>query len=394
MPPEDDKITDVVDQNLEVTTDPLAGNEDTETFGKDTVVDTGRSAKDLDSRLDRLMGVKPSEATTDKKDKVQQDTNIDPTTGKAKVGTEATQPNVNTSTRVDPSRTPRAYGKAFRWDTQGNVVRADTGAVVATAGAERKAFERTLPIINAIQADADKYKGMYDAASAANTIAANLKLAPEEYAIGARIMAAFKTDPKKAIAFLVKEAQDQGVDMSDLGVSGGGLTRKDVEDLLTTVVGKHLEPFKFITEDRQTQIETQQNREAAKDAINEFYQEHPDATVHEEALAILMNAKPGTSLDMAYLILQNNAMKHGFDWTKDTIPQAQAWMAKNGKGGTSNNGTGKQPVNTQRTLPDLSGRQGNDSIVTRTNVSLGGEASSGDVVREAMREAGMNVDNI
>ena len=373
----------VEDKSLEV-------NE--EGTGIDTGVDNGQgieSGSDLDRRLDEIAGITPNaQATaTDKTGKAADNKAVD--AGAKKPGEEAAvAPRQEQRTdRQDGGRTyqPRTYPKAYASDAQGNVIIKATGEVIATAGAGRKAFERMLPLIGNATSEAEKYRGLYEAAEKSNVVAANLKLSPDEYSVGARIIAAYKSDPKKAIAFLISEAQNSGVDMSDLGVSGGGISVDTIRTTVKDIIAESLKPFEFITADRQQQ---EQDREAtleATHATNDFLATYPDAEIHGDSIAKIMNSKPGEiDIEKAYWILSAHAAKNGLDWTKPLAPQIQAKL-----GQTPNN---TQPANTGRRLPELNGRPHNDSVIERTPRVMGGMSSSSDIVKEAMREAGMNVE--
>lgn len=291
-------------------------------------------------------------------------------------------------------KAPRAYGPRFNWDAQGNVIDRTTGGVIAAAGPERKAFERMIPIISAATTEADKFKTAYEGAIKSNTIASSLNLTPEEYSIGARIMAQWKSDPKKALAFMVKEAQNNGVDVSDLGIAGGvGLSRTDLQTVLEDAIKKHLEPFSFITSERQEQQAQREALQEAQGAIEEFYTTYPDATLHEDSLAKIMHARPGTSMETAYLILKNHALQNGFDWSKDLIPQIQAFLGKQQQPNGRANSNG-QPAIQQRQLPNMNGRNGSPAIVPQRQGAMAGSVSSGDIVKEAMRAAGMDISDV
>lgn len=360
--------------------------------GLETGKDNGQgieAGSDLDLKLDEIAGIKPNAKapTTDKTGQVADDktTNAAP----KKPGEEGyvaprqeQRPNSQDSGRTFQ---PRTYPKAYASDAQGNVIIKSTGEVIATAGAGRKAFERMLPLISNATSEAEKYKGLYEAAEKSNVVAANLKLTPDEYSIGARIMAAYKSDPKKAIAFLVSEAQNSGVDMSDLGVSGGGLSVDTIRTTVKDIIAESLKPFEFITADRQQQ---EQDREATLEAdrtVSEFVTAFPDAEIHADSIARIMNTKPGEiDIEKAYWILNAHAAKLGLDWTKPLPPQIEAKLGK-----TPNN---TQPANNGRRLPEMNGRPHNDSVVERKPAVMGGMSSSSDIVKEAMREAGMAID--
>ena len=368
-------------------------NVNEEGTGLETGTDNGQgieTGSDLDRKLDEIAGIKPNAKTVEADNKGQVTTNKTTDAAPKKPGDEgyvASRQEQRTD-RQDSGRTyqPRTYPKAYASDAQGNVIIKATGEVIATAGAGRKAFERMLPLIGNATSEAEKYKGLYEAAEKSNVVAANLKLTPDEYSIGARIMAAYKSDPKKAIAFLISEAQNNGVDVSDLGVSGGGgLTTAAIEQILDNKLKAVLEPFNFITADRQQQ---EQDREATLEAdrtVSEFVTAFPDAEIHADDIAKIMNTKPGEiDIEKAYWILNAHAAKLGLDWTKPLVPQINAKLGK-----TPNN---TQPANNGRRLPEMNGRPHNDSVVERKPAVMGGMSSSSDIVKEAMREAGMTIE--
>jgi hypothetical protein len=363
-----------------------------------SIPDTKTGNDALDKRLEELAnasdrnGPKKVEADTNKQLSNGQAVDAKGTQAqpKASVTVQQQQPNVGVGGWA--GKAPRAYGPRFNWDAKGNVIDKTTGNVIAQAGADRKSFERMLPIINNATLEADKYKGMYESATKANTVAASLGLTPEEFSIGGRIMAQWKADPKKALAFMLKEAQNNGVDVSDLGVAGGGgMSREEIRNAIKEVAEEVVKPFGFITEERQQQIEHREAMEQANGVIEEFYGSFPDAKVHEESLAKIMGARPNTSLNEAYLILKNHALENKLDWTKDLVPQLQAIHGQ--VQGTAPKGNG-QPANQQRQLPNMTGRTGSPAIVPQKNGAMGGDTSSGNIVKEAMRAAGMDVSNV
>lgn len=339
---------------------------------------TGSSRGNEANQGNKANDVSKQPVVVPKGKEVQAQGNVQPIVGRTSVG-------------GFTGKAPRAYGPRFNWDAQGNVIDKTTGGIIAAAGSERKAFERMVPIINAHATEADKYKGMYEAAIKGNTVATALGLSPEEYSVGARIMAQWKTDPKKALGFLLKEAQNNGVDVSDLGIAGGGgLSRQDLQSTLEDIVKKHLEPFSFITTERQEQQTQREAMNEAQGVVEEFYTHAPDARVHEDSLAKIMVAKPGTSLNEAYLILKNHALENRLDWTKDLVPQIQALVTKQPNGQSPNG----QPANGQRSLPNMNGRANSTAIVPRKNGAMSGDTSSKNIVLEAMRAAGMDVTDI
>lgn len=346
--------------------------------------------KSLDDRLAEMAGEKPKDAQTNQADDKSKNADGTPIIPAATKGAQdkgaVQQQQPSTGVGGFAGKAPRAYGPRFNWNARGDVIDKVTGNVIAPVGADRKSFERMLPLINNANMEADKYKGMYESATKANTVAASLGLTPEEFSIGGRIMAQWKADPKKALAFLLKEAQNNGVDVSDLGVAGGpSLTPQQIQTALEEVVKKHLEPFSFIHKDREEQTARNEALQAADSVIQEFYTTLPDARIHEESLAKIMNARPNTSLNEAYLILKNHALENRLDWSKDLVPQIEALVSKTPNG---------QPARRQRQLPSINGRTNNGNVVPLKTGALSGSASSSDIVKKAMEEAGMDVSNL
>lgn len=372
---------------------------DDKTVETDNEIETGidtradvEEGSDLDNKLDALAGIKkdaPRTPQTNTKSQAAEQQTTD-ANGKrpGEEGSVAPRDNAQ-GNRQNGERTyqPRSYPKAYASDSKGNVILKSTGEIIATAGGGRNAFERMLPLITSASGEAERYKNMYESAQSANAVATNLKLSPEEYSIGARIMAAYKSDPKKAVAFLISEAQNNGLDMSDLGVSGGGggASVAAIEAVLETKINKALERFDFITADRQQQEDDRESMLQATRSTDEFLTAYPDAEVHSDSIAKIMNSKPGEiDVEKAYWILNSHANKLGLDWTMPLVPQIREKLNR-----TPNN---YQPANTGRPLPELNGRPHNDSVIERAPRVMGGMSSSSDIVKEAMREAGMNVE--
>ena len=149
--------------------------------------------------------------------------------------------------------------------------------------------------------------------------------------------------------------------------------------------------FSFIHQDRERTLKEQEAYNEALGVVEEFYQHAPDAKIHESSIAKIMSAKPGTSLNEAYLILKNHALENRLDWTKDLVPQIQALVTKQQPNGQTPNG---QPANPQRRLPNMNGRTNSEVIVPRKPGAMGGDTSSKNIVLEAMRAAGMDVSSV
>jgi len=241
---------------------------------------------------------------------------------------------------------PRQYGSRFRTDIRGNIVDAN-GQIVARAGQERRLFDRVhrhfQDTDKQLEAVTTRLKAFEDADQSA--VKAGLTL--EERGMGLRLVAAFKTDPKATIRFMLQQAQQRGTDVSDIVQGGVGLTINDIENVIKTRLQEALQPFQPIVENTRQQAEQQQMYEEARAQLSEFYEEFPQSRPHAAVIANIMGER-NLSMREAWAELRVAAAENGWDLNKDLVSQAQATLerSKNPTGGGRN----------QQRLPDLNGR--------------------------------------
>ena len=346
---------------------------------------------DLDARLDELAGRKPNEAlktSTQESVSKGQATNTGDKSKAAQAQPTTQEQRPNSESRRQ-TYSPRPYPKSYKSDVNGNVVDAATGAIIATAGGHRTAFEKMLPYIESVRSEAEKYKVALEAANTANSTAASLGLSPDQYLLGAKIMKAWNANPKEAIKYLLTEAQANDIDVSDIVAGGAGLSPTMLKQLIKEELSTVIKPFSRFVERDDEEQQRRESHQRAEQGVNQLLAEYPDAELHGVHIAGIMrhHLEQGQDISMreAYLILQNHALKNGLDFTKDLTPQVQAKM---------NNGTRTTAPNvdtTRRALPQMSGNQGNGSIIPKPPAKADGLASSDDIVKEAMRQAGIQI---
>lgn len=383
-------------ENIEVNNEVVTTTTPEQTIADTVQIDQIKHPnEDLDSRLDALMGTptkKPAnEAVTADKTKVQEQPKPAAKADDKKEETLTQQPRDRDNLQDRRTvTTPRHYGTRYRSDAQGNIVDAASGKVVAVAGFGRRAFDTMLPYINGLHKEVDDAKALAETYTKANTVAASLDLKPDEFTLGARFFKAWKADPKKFVEYLLTEAADAGIDTSDLGVRGGGVSATAIEQIIEKRLQDALKPFLPFAQEREENFKRQQEEEVAYGSVMSFMDEHPDAQIHADDIAKLMNAAMDQEKDLpisqAYLVLQNHALKNGLDWTKPLGPQILA--KKNGGTVTTDI---RQPA-TQQRLPPLNGASNSGGIIPKPNGTMGGLEDSGDIVKAAMREAGMVIE--
>jgi hypothetical protein len=251
--------------------------------------------------------------------------------------------------------TARQFGTLFRSDTRGNIYDAK-GQLIAPAGAGHKQFRRLYPYIERAENEAAGYKSKVENYERATAAAKEAGLSLDEQSASLSLMVAYKKDPKTAIKFLLQQAQERGIDTSDIVQGGGGLDAATLRSAVQEVVSKALEPFAPIIEQTQQQRQMQELQEEAAQVYTEFFESKPDAGIHKGPLASVMQ-QTGYDLQTAYYELKTDVLSRGLDWTKPLAPQYTALRTKGGNNRQPNGG-GQDQI-----LPDMNGRTGNSSHV-------------------------------
>lgn len=252
-------------------------------------------------------------------------------------------------------QTARQFGNLFRSDARGNIYDAK-GALIAPAGAGHKQFRRLYPYIERAETEAAAYKNKVENYERATAAAKEAGLSLDEQSASLSLMVAYKKDPKTAIKFLLQQAQERGIDTSDIVQGGSGIDATTLRTVLKEMFAESLQPFQPILEQTQQQRQMQELQQEAVQVYTEFFENKPDAAIHKGALASVMEAG-GFDLQTAYYELKTDALSRGLDWTKPLAPQYAALRSKAGQNQQPNGG-GKDQI-----LPDMNGRTGNNSHV-------------------------------
>lgn len=270
-----------------------------------------------------------------------------------------------------------------RDDGQGNLVDAQ-GNLVARRGVERRWYSEAQGASRQLQQTQQELEGLrsqlqtYEKAYATFQ---NLQLPPQDIAIGAQLYKSFQTNPRATIEYLMTEARKNGVQLDGLGAS------VDTQ-AIRAMLADELAPMRQEREQRQRAAEADQ---AAEKEYNEFINnpQYPHAQIHEDAIARVMQINPQASLAEAYLNLRVAALEAGLDFSKPLAPQ---WAAKrngqqnnNQRSGAPANNTGNQP-----SVPLPNGRPAGGARVSINSPRVApSNANNADIVREALREAGL-----
>lgn len=257
------------------------------------------------------------------------------------------------------------------------------GNVIARAGAERRHYENwqterrahatTYQQMQQLTAELGGYKQ-------AAQMSQQLGLQPDQTVTALQLFANYIKNPVETIKYILTEAKAAGHNVDNIGV-GGTLDMA----ALGRVIDQRLAP---LTEQHQQMQLAQQAAREAEQVWGGFIDRFPDAPLHEQAMVTIMQRDPSLDLTAAYFMLKSWAQEHGLDFGKPLAEQYAARLQQNG-----GNNTDTRTATQQRGgLPN--GRGGN-TATTMVNMQPGGIASenmsSSDIVKEALREAGINL---
>jgi|TARA_Y100000034_G_scaffold136867_2_gene216529 hypothetical protein len=242
---------------------------------------------------------------------------------------------------------------------------------VVKSGAERRIYER-----NAYEAyqqapqlrqENENLKSQVTAFQEAASSAERMGLTPQEVTTAHNIMSQLKIDPIATINYLLTEVKAAGHNIEGIG---SGIDAAAIQAMIT----KQLEP---IVSRANTADQQEQARQQATQTWENFKLTHPNAAMHEQVLTQLLVNDRSLTLETAYLKLENYCLKKGLDFNK---PFVQA------------NGQGDTQTQLGSTLPR--GHGGNGIVPVDNDEQVADEnAAYSDIVRDAMRDAGMSTED-
>jgi hypothetical protein len=257
-----------------------------------------------------------------------------------------------------------------------------SGKVVATGGIERRIFEdsqRTMRENNQLK---QQVAGMSNAMRQSNEViqeAARLGVQPQDQLVAVRVMADFMRDPVRTLQTLVEEVKAKGypIPFLEQGVTQG----MDMAAMSRMIDGK-LQPM---MQERAQNLQMQQARQQAQQDLNNFIGGNPEAQNNLDVLAEMLQAQPGLPLHDAWVKMIRWSHENGLDWTQPLKPQIAALQGQ------------QQPTPQQQQFDNrpLPGRRSvNTQQVQRVNGSGATHSENtswSDIIRDAMRESGMQL---
>lgn len=301
----------------------------------------------------------PGEQVTDGGEASTTETSTDTSTTSSKE-TSGQSGDKGTGTRQETQQTP---GPKDLVDHQGNVI--------AKGGPERRHYEtaqrlkqENMTLTNRVT----QLEGESNAIAGAGNLGTQFNLTPEELTTGAQMMAAFKENPVDTVKYLLTQAQAAGHNIDGIGGTTDSAAIKQM-------LGTALAPF---MQERQDRLDTQNREQEALNTYNAFSAKYPDAAVHENSLARLIEADDSLTPDTAYFKLRAFYAEKSLDWNVPLETYARAAQAQKSKRADGTNGATQLP----------SGGT-DDANVTDTPIVADPSESYDNIIRESMKEAGV-----
>lgn len=250
------------------------------------------------------------------------------------------------------------------------------GRLIAKAGAERRHYEtaqRATRDLHETRQNLQRVTTELNAFREAAQLPNQLGLNVEETTTGLQLAAAWKSNPTGVIQYLVEQAKAAGYSLDGIG---GNTDMGAIKQMIAS----ELAPFR---QQAQTLQQTQQAQTAAQNELSNFVAEYGEAALtNSEALAKIIDASQDAgrpmSLEQAYFRFNRWCQDNGIDPHQPIDPQLAARQ--------------QAPAPQQRT-PAPRGRPAtaNGVVPLDNNATMSGNETSRDVVRAAMREAGLQV---
>lgn len=339
-------------------------------------LDTGSTDETVtDSQGTENEGVKPEGETT-----AQTTTAQEPAATNTPTGDEAAKQSSAPNATKQPTEQPKPEAPKPAANPH-DVVDPRTGEVIAAAGKERRWYEES----RRAKAEVQEYRQKQtlletelNAFKQAAILPQQLGLQPIEVTSAMQFMAHFKTNPVEAAKKVLAEVQAMGYTINDLGGTDVAAIKQ--------IVNEAIKPF---SQDREAVTKQTQLEREVEQEYNNLVAEMPWVTVQDEDLAKLMAKDPSLTLREAALRLENFALRNGYDLSRSVEVQ---YFEKQQAPVVQPNAPVAR-VN-RATAPAASNPVTGTTPVVPRNTSVTTNHSTRDIVREAMREQGINVDNI
>lgn len=220
------------------------------------------------------------------------------------------------------SGSPKPAQKADPATQGGQPLLDKQGRVVANGGFELRNLDRmptTKQYIRTLQAEVESLTQSNASVAQAFQSFKDLNATPEEAVIGAKLLKELQSKPAETLQLLLQQAQARGITVLPKDKAGFDPA------LLRAMVDEAVRP---LVSDREARVQEDQIATRARQETQAFFSAHPDAKIHESAIAQIVqheNVDPEHALTKLKLF----CAERGLDWSKDLRAQVQARNGSN-----------------------------------------------------------------
>lgn len=195
---------------------------------------------------------------------------------------------------------------------------------------------------------------------------------PAHVATGVKLVRDLSRDPVGTLKTLLTEAIGAGYTID--GIAAG----IDAAAIRQSLEAK-LQPY---IDAAQQQQQAQQTDQEIEQEVGQFFAQYPDARLHDELIAGVMQKNPQLSMTEAYYQLKLAVVDRGLDWSQPLVPQMQAGEQQ------------QQSPQQQQQKPMPNGRTpANATQATPADkIPVAHESTDmSSIVKQAMRESGLKI---
>tara|TARA_R110000803_G_scaffold37656_1_gene81238 strand:- start:3381 stop:4352 length:972 start_codon:yes stop_codon:yes gene_type:complete len=282
-------------------------------------------------------------------------------------------PEADSGQVADSSTTENTQGQQ-QDSSPSNLVNA-RGEVVAKGGMERRFYDKAVKSdrdARNAQQQVETLQGQLSALQGMGNLSTQYGITPEEVSTGAQLMKSFNDNPVDTVKYLLTQAQSMGHNVDGIG---GSTDMSAIKQMMSEMMAP-------ITNEHQQRAEDQQIEAETQTIYNDFMTQFPDAEVHQDSLAQLIQNDQSLSPVAAYYKLQAFYGQKGLDWTKplDVL-----------KNEIANRPAINQVPNvpSQGTVPS-GGNVPQQNVIDTADIADVG-VSSDDIIRQSMIDAGYSI---
>lgn len=287
---------------------------------------------------------------------------------------------IDNGTQPAPTETPAQLDLAQKvtTDDKGNFVD-EAGKVVASAGAERRMYEklqRSERSTRHFESETVRLQDELDKNQTLNNLPKQYNLNEQEVGLGLHIINQLKTSPVEAGRWILQEVMKSGYNLQQILGDVEGVPSSSLDmGAISRLIDEKLSPItnNFQQQESQTQTTAENKRNG-----EQFVATHDYADVHLDAIVNLMKSNPQMSSERAYFEVRQYAQENGLDFTQPLGQQIEARRKVDPNVQQSN-----QP---NRVMPD-----GNSASTTTTQqpTDVNADDDWDLIINQSMSEAGM-----